>query len=124
MNTHTYPVISPERQTQIGLQGLVPHLFEARAARAAHDEWPAMRTRFGANSSNLFRLLLALYRRHYDFFYHSESVARRAARMWLARPADLKALDKDAASPQVRSSKSCELQIADWDRGRELALRV
>ena len=41
----------------------------------------------------LFRLLLHLYGNRYDFFYHLERILEAGARMWLARPADLKALD-------------------------------
>jgi amylosucrase len=39
-------------------------------------------------------LLLTLYGSHYDFYYHLENILSTAARMWLDRSGDLKALDK------------------------------
>lgn len=41
----------------------------------------------------LFRLLYSLYGSHYDFFYHLENILTTASRMYIERPADLKALD-------------------------------
>ena len=40
-----------------------------------------------------FDLLLHLYGQQYDFFYHLETILETAARMWVARPEELKALD-------------------------------
>ena len=50
-------------------------------------------TRLRGHFPRLFRLLLHLYGNRYDFFYHLERILETAAEMWLARPADLKALD-------------------------------
>ena len=41
----------------------------------------------------LFTHLYQLYGNKYDFFYHLESILSSATEMWLARPAELKALD-------------------------------
>jgi amylosucrase/maltose alpha-D-glucosyltransferase/alpha-amylase len=41
----------------------------------------------------MFERLHALYGKHYDFYYHLESILASATEMWLARPAELKALD-------------------------------
>ncbi len=87
-------MISLERQTQISLERLLPRL-EEEFAHADRDQWPAFEARLAANFGNLFSLLLELYGGHYDFFYHLESILRMCARMWLARPADLKALDNE-----------------------------
>ncbi|MCG8349200.1 MAG: alpha-amylase family glycosyl hydrolase, partial [Chloroflexales bacterium] len=58
------------------------------------------RQRLQLNFGTLFPLLLQLYGRHYDFFYHLETILETAARMCLARPDELKALDaKREANP-------------------------
>jgi amylosucrase len=55
--------------------------------------WEPFRERLQANFETLFDLLLHLYGGQYDFFYHLESILETAARAWLARPGELKALD-------------------------------
>ncbi len=49
--------------------------------------------RLEAQFPRLFGLLLHLYGDRYDFFYHLEQILAAAARMALARPAELSALD-------------------------------
>ncbi len=65
----------------------------ASFAGAEAGLWEPFQARLEANFENLFDLLLHLYGQQYDFFYHLETILQTAARMWLARPAELKALD-------------------------------
>ncbi len=81
-----------EQQAQLSLERLLPRL-EARFVGAKPEAWDAYATRLRAHFPRLFRLLLHLYGSRYDFFYHLEQILESAASMWLARPADLKALD-------------------------------
>ncbi|HKP55015.1 MAG TPA: alpha-amylase family glycosyl hydrolase [Chloroflexia bacterium] len=91
MSTPTDPIA---RQAEITLGRLLPRLESQFGAGADAEEWAAFKARLQRNFLNLFRLLLELYGRHYDFFYHLESILATAARMWLARSPDLKKLDK------------------------------
>ncbi len=80
------------RQANLSLERLLPRLrvtFEAAPA----EEWTVFETRLAHHFETLFTLLLHLYGARYDFFYHLESILATAARMWLARSPDLKALD-------------------------------
>lgn len=80
------------RQAQLSLERILPRL-KTRFAEAAPVDWGPFQVRLEANFETLFDLLLHLYGGQYDFFYHLESILETAARMWLARPAELKALD-------------------------------
>ncbi len=80
------------RKAQLSLERILPRL-KARFAAAGPANWEPFQTRLEANFENLFDLLLHLYGGQYDFFYHLETILETAARMWLARPAELKALD-------------------------------
>jgi len=80
------------RRAKISLERLLPRL-NARFAEADPAVWKPFQTRLEANFENLFDLLLHLYGGQYDFFYHLEMILETAARMWLARPPELKALD-------------------------------
>jgi amylosucrase len=51
--------------------------------------------RVRAHFRRLFELLLHLYGDRYDFFYHLENILATAARSWLDRPSDMKALDAE-----------------------------
>ena len=55
--------------------------------------WEAYLTRLRRHFPRLFRCLYTLYGKQYDFFYHLENIFASATEMWLARPAELKALD-------------------------------
>jgi glycosidase len=84
-----------ERQTELSLSRLLPRL-EAQFCAELETEpevWQAFISRLRENFERLFRLLFHLYGNQYDFFYHLEQILATAARMWLARPAELKALD-------------------------------
>ena len=52
-------------------------------------------TRLRAHFGRLFELTVRIYGDHYDFYYHLEELLAGMARSWLARPAELKALDAD-----------------------------
>ena len=43
----------------------------------------------------LFELYFSLYHTRYDFFFHLEDLLTSLGRAWLARPADLRALDEE-----------------------------
>ena len=81
-----------ERQAQLSLDRLLPRL-EARFADADPQDWAAFAPRLRRHFPSLFGLLVRLYGDQYDFFHHLEQILATAASMWLARPADLKALD-------------------------------
>jgi amylosucrase len=81
-----------EHQAQLSLDRLLPRL-RAGLASASPTDWQAFETRLTANFPTLFDLLVRIYGDQYDFFYHLECILATAAEMWLARPADLKALD-------------------------------
>src|SRR5689334_14579353 len=83
-----------QQRTEVTLARLMPRL-EARFAKADPEQWAAFETRLRVHFPNLFELLLHLYGSQYDFYYHLEVILATAARMWLARPADLKALDAE-----------------------------
>ena len=85
------------RQAQRSFDRLVPRL-EERFSSAPPADWSPFRTRLEANFETLFDLLLHLYGDQYDFFYHLETILETAARMWLARPPALKALDAQRES--------------------------
>ncbi len=81
-----------ERQAQLSLDRLLPRL-EARFVGADPQDWAAFAPRLRRHFPSLFGLLVRLYGDQYDFFHHLEQILATAASMWLARPADLKALD-------------------------------
>lgn len=84
-----------DRDAALSLRRLLPRLEARFAAEAAADPagWAAFTARLQAHFGALFGHLLALYGGRYDFFYHLESIVALAARSWLDRAADLRALD-------------------------------
>ncbi len=80
------------RQTKLSLERILPRL-EQRFPEVDPDIWAPFRARLERNFETLFDLLLHLYGQRYDFFYHLESILETAARTWLDRPPELKALD-------------------------------
>jgi amylosucrase len=82
-----------EQEAARSLQRLLPRLREHSAARSPGGDWAAFEARLRQHFPRLFGLLLRLYGGHCDFFYHLEQLLETAARMSLARPAELKALD-------------------------------
>ena len=81
-----------ERQAQLSLDRLLPRLRTQFAASSPAD-WQAFETRLAAHFPTIFELLVRIYGDQYDFFYHLERILATAAEMWLARSAELKALD-------------------------------
>ena len=84
-----------ERQAALTLRRLLPRLEAdfAAARQSDPDAWSAFTTRLTANFGRLFACLLPLYGGRYDYFYHLEHLLAMAARSWLDRPAELRALD-------------------------------
>jgi len=80
------------RQAQRSLERILPRV-QARFADAEPAIWDPFQARLEAHFERLFGLLLRLYGDQYDFFYHLEAILETAARLWLARPPGLKALD-------------------------------
>lgn len=88
-----------DQHAKLSLARLLPRL-EARFAGADPDAWMTYAARLRVHFPRLFRLLLHLYGSRYDFFYHLERILEAGAEMWLARPADLKALDAQREADQ------------------------
>ena len=84
----------PAQQAEITMARLWPRI-EEEFAGAPPKDWAAFKARLDRHFPRLFRLLVSLYGTHYDFYYHLEGILRMAARMWLERAADLKALDAE-----------------------------
>ncbi|MFL5733626.1 MAG: alpha-amylase family glycosyl hydrolase, partial [Chloroflexia bacterium] len=84
-----------QQRTELTLARLLPRLEVQQFAGADRVQWAAFETRLRAHFPNLFELLLHLYGGQYDFYYHLEAILATAARMWLERPAELKALDAE-----------------------------
>src|SRR5262245_31893660 len=82
-----------DQQAQVSLARLLPRLGERFATQSAEPDWSAFTRRLEANFPRMFGLFYQLYGRQYDFFYHLEQTLDMAAKSWLARPAELKALD-------------------------------
>ncbi len=88
-----------EAQARLSLERLLPRL-EARFAAEDPAAWAAYAARLHIHFPRLFRVLLRLYGGRYDFFYHLERILEAGAEMWLARPAELKALDEAREADQ------------------------
>ncbi len=83
-----------DREAKRSLERILPRL------RTTFDGtesvlWEPFEVRLEAQFENLFELLLNLYGKRYDFFYHLEQIVETAARMWLDRPAELRTLDAE-----------------------------
>ncbi len=85
-----------ETQSRHTLARLLPRLEEhdrTTRGRMTADQWRAFTLRLDAHFPRLFKLLYRVYGQQYDFFYYLEQLLDIAARMWLARSDELKALD-------------------------------
>ena len=89
-----------DRQTQLSLDRLEDRLRNDFAG-ADPSDWETFAGRLQTSFPRLFRLLLHLYGNRYDFFYHLEQILQTAARLWLGRPAGLKALDAQREADQT-----------------------
>ncbi len=83
-----------DREARRSLERILPRL---RAIFDGTDPllWEPFEARLEAHFEDLFSLLLPLYGKRYDFFYHLERIVEAAAQMWLERPADLRTLDAE-----------------------------
>lgn len=84
------------RQSQITLERLLPRLKKRyiQEAKANPLDWQIFIRRLTENFRQLFAHYHRLYTGQYDFFYQMEDLLFTLARMWLERPADLKAMDE------------------------------
>lgn len=82
----------PSREEK-ALDRLLPRLEARFAAESDPVEWEQFTRRVREHFPRLFGRLFDLYSGHYDFFFHLEGALSAAAEMWMARPAELKALD-------------------------------
>lgn len=96
-----------ESKAQRSFDRILPRLAARLAAQSDPATWAAFTTRLEANFERLFGSLLRLYGQQYDFFYHLESIVEMAARMWIARPPELKELDaaREADTTWFQSEK-------------------
>lgn len=83
-----------DREAQRSLDRILPRL-RTRFPEVVPAEWKVFESRLRIHFESLFTVLLRLYGSRYDFFYHLEEILETAARMWLARPEALKALDAE-----------------------------
>jgi amylosucrase len=83
-----------DKEAKRSLERILPRL---RTTFGGTDPalWEPFEARLIAHFERLFGLLLHLYGKRYDFFYHLERILEAAARMWLARSAELRALDAE-----------------------------
>ena len=82
-----------QKQANASLKRLLPRLEARFNQQVDTDAWQGFLQRLHAHFPKLFACLHQLYGQQYDFFYHLESIVAAATDMWLARPAELKALD-------------------------------
>jgi len=79
--------------SRTALSRLFPRIEARFKAQTDAAEWEAYTLRLRRHFPRLFERLYALYGDVYDFYYHLESILASTTEMWLARPAELKALD-------------------------------
>lgn len=80
-------------QAASSLDRLLPRIEQRFGDRTAPAEWHGYLERLKAHFPRVFERLHGLYGRYYDFFYHLESILVSTTEAWLARSAELKALD-------------------------------
>lgn len=83
------------------LERIRPWLSYEFADHLMRPEWHEFEERLAVHFPRLFHLLVDLYGNHYDFFYHLTQIISLAARSWLERSADLKALDRTREADPV-----------------------
>jgi amylosucrase len=82
-----------QEHSAIALKRLFPRIEARFKEQTEAAEWDAYSQRIKRHFPRMFERLHALYGKHYDFYYHLESILASATQMWLARPSELKALD-------------------------------
>ncbi len=80
------------RHSAASFKRIMPRL-RARFSDVPETEWQAFAARMERHFTRLFTILHELYGKHYDFFYHLESILSTAVERWVQRGDDLKALD-------------------------------
>ena len=86
-------------QSQLTLSRLIPRIKkEFPQIDTSTAEWNSFKQRLEEHFPSLFDLLLHIYGKHYDFFYHLEQLLFVIVRMWLERDAELKLLDEQRAA--------------------------
>jgi amylosucrase/maltose alpha-D-glucosyltransferase/alpha-amylase len=75
------------------LKRLLPRIESRFKDQTDPVEWEAYVQRIRRHFPRLFERLHGLYGQSHDFYYHLEAILASATEMWLARPAELKALD-------------------------------
>ena len=83
-----------DQEAARSLARVLPRI-QAQFAAADAAAWVPFQARLETHFGTLFPLLHHLYGGRYDFFWHLESILAMAARMWLARPTALQALDAE-----------------------------
>ena len=85
-----------EQEAHRALKRLLPRLQKELTPLISADPeaWQIFSERLGRHFPTLFNLYLHLYGTRYDFFFHLEDLLISLARAWLARAADLRALDE------------------------------
>ena len=82
-----------KHESEASLKRLLPRIESKFVDQTDAVEWEMYIHRLKRHFPRLFTHLYQLYGNKYDFFYHLESILSSATEMWLARPAELKALD-------------------------------
>jgi amylosucrase len=101
MNHLNHRDFNPKEEAGRTLSRLLPRIKEKYSSAISDqpENWSAFISRLDAHFPTLVELLVSLYSRHYDFFFHLEELLTLIAKAWLDRPQALKALD------QVRENK-------------------
>ncbi|MGQ0601994.1 MAG: amylosucrase [Anaerolineales bacterium] len=84
-----------QREAEVSLRRLMPRLEARYAHQLDAPTWQTFTQRLEAHYPRLFELLCTIYQTRYDLLYHLERTLEVAAETWLARPADLRALDAE-----------------------------
>ncbi len=82
-----------ERHSRRTLARLLPRLNDRFRKQAKTTLWRSFTQRLDLHFPRLFQLLYQIYGQQYDFVYYAEELLSIAARIWLARSDELKALD-------------------------------
>ena len=86
-------------QAQLTLSRLIPRIQnEFPQIDTSTAGWRSFQQRLEEHFPRLFDLLLHIYGKHYDFFYHLEQLLFVIVRMWLERDTELKMLDEQRAA--------------------------
>ena len=79
---------------QVAIDALLSNLAGRFEVQAASGSWAPFARRLEAHGPRLLQLLGEIYGDRPDFARHAEAILETAARAWLERPEDLRALDE------------------------------